>query len=37
MPGDFPAAVPEPSSLALIGVGAIGLLTYRWRRRKHPT
>ena len=25
-------AVPEPSTLALIGVGAVGLLAYRWRR-----
>ena len=26
-------AVPEPSSLALIGIGAISLFTFAWRRR----
>jgi len=28
------AAVPEPSTIALLGVGAVGLLGYRWRRRR---
>lgn len=28
--------VPEPSSLMLLGVGTLGLLSYRWRRRKRP-
>jgi hypothetical protein len=26
--------VPEPSILAMLGIGAIGLLGYRWRRRR---
>jgi len=26
--------VPEPSTLALLGIGAIGLLAYTWRRRR---
>jgi hypothetical protein len=29
-----PGLVPEPSTLALLGVAAIGLLGYAWRRRK---
>jgi len=28
------APVPEPSTLALSGLGALGLLAYAWRRRK---
>jgi hypothetical protein len=27
-------AVPEPASLTLVGVGAVSLLGYRWRRRR---
>jgi len=27
-------AVPEPAALALLGIGALGVIGYRWRRRK---
>ena len=29
-------AIPEPTTLALLATGAIGLLAYGWRRRKAP-
>ena len=31
--GGTPPAVPEPASLTLVGIGAVGLLSYSWRRR----
>ncbi len=30
----LPTSVPEPSSLTMFGIGAIGLAGYGWRRRK---
>src|SRR5262249_41409501 len=29
-----PAAAPEPASLTLLGIGAVALLGYGWRRRR---
>lgn len=31
-----PASVPEPSSLAILGIGTLGLLAHRLRRRRDP-
>jgi sugar lactone lactonase YvrE len=30
-----PAPVPEPATLALFGLGTLGVLAYAWRRRTH--
>jgi len=32
----YESVVPEPSTIALLGMGALGLLAYGWRRRKRP-
>ncbi len=32
--GDGPTVIPEPSTLALLATGLLGLLCYAWRRRK---
>jgi hypothetical protein len=31
---EAPTSAPEPASLTLLGIGAVGLLGYRWRRRR---
>ena len=32
--GSIAAPVPEPSTFVLLGIGAIGLLAYRWQRSR---
>jgi autotransporter-associated beta strand protein len=32
-----PVPIPEPSTLALLAIGAVALLAYGWRRRKWAT
>jgi hypothetical protein len=33
--GSDPPSAPEPASLALLGIGAVGVAGYAWRRRKN--
>jgi hypothetical protein len=32
--GDIPSPNPEPTSMSLMGLGLVGLVGYRWRKRK---
>lgn len=34
--GNDPTRVPEPSTLVLLGMGAVGLSAYAWRKRRRP-
>jgi hypothetical protein len=37
VPSPAASAAPEPASVMLLGIGALGLLGYGWRRRKQAT